>query len=532
MKRACAGLAVGIGTCLAAGSAHAAAACGDLNNSGGAPNVADVVLLFRAALENPDPSPLCGGSPASQCGDMNDDGAINVQDVVILFNSVLGNETLFDLCDGEGSTIACPGGTTTISGNITTNQVWPAGCNILLDGTIFVEPETVLTIRPGATIRGKKNPVNPPPSALIFRRESKINAVGSAGSPIIFTSDQAPGTRTPGDWAGLAINGSAPVNCDGGECDAEGLEDVKFGGNQSNDSSGIARFLRVEFAGRELAPDNELNVFTMNGLGRGTTLDHIHAHMGLDDGLEWFGGTVNSKFMISSGGADDQLDWQMGFVGATQFAVAIQYGNNLDTAGSRGFEGDNNEDNLIANPRSKPKFCNVTLVGAKGQPGEVGSDRCAELRRGTSGIIEQTICSNFLAGGIRMSDAETCSNACSAGPALTGELTFSRSILHNVGAGAGTTFFSNNASCTTPCNTTSWGGLQADLRTGVDPGLPGGCGTTFGCIPVGSRPAVNVTGQCASIDPFFENTDYIGAFDPDDGSPGWATSPWVNFATN
>ena len=511
-----------------------AAACGDLTDSAGV-NVGDVVLLFRAVLEEPDPTPLCGGLGASDCGDVNADGGISIADVVILFNSVLGNETLYPLCVSEGPTIACPGGTTTINSNVTSNQVWPAGCTILLDGTIFVEPGVVLKINPGATIFGKKFPANPPPTALVFRRDSKINAVGSMGSPIIFSSDQSPGGRAPGDWAGLAINGRGPVNCPGGECDAEGLVNVPFGGNETNDSSGIARFLHVAFAGRELSPDNELNVFTMNAVGRGTTIDHIHAHMGLDDGHEWFGGNVNTTHMISSGAADDQLDWQLGYTGALQYGAAIQIGANLDTGGSRGFEGDNNGDGNDLLPRSDPKFCNVTLMGAKGQSGGGVDARCMRLRDGTAGKIYQTICFNWNTGGIRVSDSATFANACDGSGAVNGNLMVKESIVFDTGTSTADDCRDAASGAEPSCSTTQdlcdqWDNAPNPLRYD-DPGMPAGCGTTVGCIPVGSRPAVTSSFNCSTVDPTFDDNDYIGAFDPDAGTP-WAAAPWVTFELN
>lgn len=525
---------VALGALAASNVSARAAACGDLTDASGV-NVGDVVLLFRAVLEEPDPSPLCGGLGALDCGDVNADGAITIADVVILFNSVLGNETLYPLCVSEGPTIACPGGTAVISGNIASNQVWPAGCNIELNGTIFVEPGVVLKIDAGATIFGQKFPSNPPPTALVFRRDSKINAVGTEGSPIVFSSDQSPGSRAPGDWAGLALNGRGPVNCPGGECDAEGLVNTVFGGNETNDSSGIARFLRVEFAGRELSPDNELNVFTMNALGRGTTIDHIHAHMGLDDGHEWFGGNVNSKFMISSGAADDQLDWQLGYTGALQYGAGIQIGANLDTSGSRGFEGDNNGDGNDLLPRSDPKFCNVTLMGAKGQAGGDVDARCMRIREGTAGQIWKTICFNWNTGGIRVSDSATFDVACEPNGTntLSGDLMLQESILFDVGP-TGTDFCRDGA--TGSCSTTRdlcdlWGATANPLQEGVNPGMPAGCGTTVGCIPV---PSQNVASNfdCTTIDPFFEATGYVGAFDPNGDGDGWANAPWVDFSIN
>src|SRR5262249_2319483 len=150
--------------------------------------------------------------------------------------------------------------------DISTNQEWNGPCDYLLDGIVFVQQGVVLTIDAGVTVKGKKTPVRPAPSTLIFLRGSKINAVGTSNSPIVFTSDQNSPNRAPCAGGGLTITGGGPVNCPGGSCLAEGLNpSVPFGGDPNVpatnvDSSGIFRFVRVEFAGRILSTDNELNV--------------------------------------------------------------------------------------------------------------------------------------------------------------------------------------------------------------------------------------------------------------------------------
>src|SRR5690606_21636769 len=116
-------------------------------------------------------------------------------------------------------------------------------------------------------------------------------------------------------------------------------------------SSGLIRFARVEFAGRILSPNNELNLFTMNAVGRGTTIDHIHVNQGLDDGHEWFGGNVNTKFMSATGMADDGFDWQLGTTGSMQYGFAAHHGDNMDTSGSHSIEADNNENGFDFAPR-------------------------------------------------------------------------------------------------------------------------------------------------------------------------------------
>jgi hypothetical protein len=529
---------MGVGSLAATSATASAAVCGDLNNSGGANprSIADVVLLFRAVLEEPDPSPLCGGAGVLNCGNIINnpsDGAtqIKINDVVALFNSVLGNETLFKLCEGEGNQIACPGGQAVITADVAANQVWPAGCDIELDGTIFVTNAAVLTIRAGAHIEGRKNPTESP-AALIFLPDSKINAVGTAGSPIVFTSDQAEGSKLAGDWGGVQLNGRGPVNCDNDSCDAEGIEGITFGGTETNDSSGIARFLHIEFAGRILGIDNELNIFTMNGIGRGTTVDHIHAHMGLDDAFEWFGGNVSTSFLLGSGAADDGLDWQIGTQGAHQFLAYLQFGGNLDPNTSNGWEGDNNEEDFVADPISQPHFCNVTVVGAKGQAG--GNQPAHGLlgRRGTQFKISHSVIDNWNTAGVQLRDAQTLNYACNPGPTLTGNTLLQNSVFFGNTANA----TDNASSCPTPgvcnCQTTQWFGLQTgnvtdescnpiDATSTCDP-------TSTLCLPtpaaacLGGKPA-----NCTSIDSSFVNTTYAGAFAPGAGDD-WATGAWID----
>jgi hypothetical protein len=539
-------IALGALGMIAGASASArAATCGDLNNSGGVTprTIADVVLLFRAVLEEPDPSPLCGGAGVLDCGNVianPSDGAtqIKINDVVALFNSVLGNETLFELCEGEGNEIACPGGQAVITSDVTTNQVWPAGCDIEIDGLTFVASDAVLTIRAGATIQGRKV-TSDPPSALVFRPGTKINAVGTSGSPIIMTSDQAPGARLAGDWGGLTLLGRGPVNCEDDVCDAEGLEGVTFGGTETNDSSGILRFARIEFSGRLLTIDNELNVLTMNGLGRGTTIDHVQANIGLDDGLEWFGGNVNTSFMLSTGAADDQIDWQIGHTGAHQFLAGIQNGANLDTAGSHGYEADNNEDVHTATPISAPRFCNVTLVGARGQGGGNVDARGALLRRGTKGKLSHQVVVNWNTSALQMRDQATLNGACVNTTTLTGETLVQNSVFFGNAALA-----ANHSSCDAPgecnCTTTEFFGLQVgnvtdescnpiDASSTCDPTFGGGNGQ---CLPTPARACVGgKPTNCSSIDPTFTNTSYAGAFAPGAGAD-WASGAWVSLASN
>jgi hypothetical protein len=428
-----------------------------------------------------------------------------------------------------GPILDCPGGQAVISSNVSSSITWPADCEISLNGLVFVDEGVTLTIEPGTVIRGQRAPTNPPPSALIFRRGARIVANGTADQPIVFTSDAPEGQRLAGDWGGLVLNGAAPSNCIGfPNCTAEGLEGIVYGGNDANDSSGSLRYVRIEYAGRLLSVDNELNVFTMNAVGAGTTVEFVQAHIGLDDGIEWFGGTVEADHLVSTGPADDLFDWQLGFTGALQYAYGAHFGGNIDTAGSHGFEGDNNEDDFDLEPRSNPRFCNLTMLGSKGQAGGDVSNVGWLLRRGTIGQFGQMIVSQFNTSGLEVRDVATVDEACDSGGALTGNLLAQDSIFFDLGPD-GTTYATNHSSTEgAVCQSTDiFAAWQADF--GVETTDPGLDCATFGCDPV---PTGDVSSDldCSTIDSSFDDNGYIGALAP--GQPSWLTSPWISFATN
>src|SRR5262249_29176242 len=150
-------------------------------------------------------------------------------------------------------------------------------------------------------------------------------APGTPANPIVFTSDQPPGSRVVGDWGGIVLNGNAPANCPVGACLAEGLTGVEFGGNDPNDSSGVLEYARIEFGGIELVTESlEMGNLTLNGVGRGTILDHIQANVSFEDGIVLFGGTVNMKYVVVTSIGDDDFDWQLGYTGHVQFGLLLK----------------------------------------------------------------------------------------------------------------------------------------------------------------------------------------------------------------
>ena len=245
----------------------AGALCGDLNNDG-ARTTADAIVLSQCianggACPPVAPGPLCGTGSLAACGDLLGDGDVSFPvgqnaDLAVLLQSLAGLATLYDICTGPGpAPTGCPGDVTLTTQTITGSQTWPANCSIHIAGVIFVEtpsgaPTTVLKVAPGSVV---KSLTASDPAALIFLPGSRIDAQGTPTQPIIFTSDQPNGMRTPGAWGGVMFNGRSTVNTPGCLWQADGVP-MPFGGCVANDSSGIASFVRVEFAGDNIAPED------------------------------------------------------------------------------------------------------------------------------------------------------------------------------------------------------------------------------------------------------------------------------------
>ena len=264
----------------------------------------------------------------------------------------------------DPETTVYPATVTTVSTDITTNTTWSGV--VRLNNKVYVKNNATLTIAPGTIIRGDKVTQG----TLIITRGAKIIADGTAANPIVFTSNEAVGARNEGDWGGLVLLGLAKNNQPGGVAFIEGIvptTDSQFGGNFDNDNSGVLRYVRVEFAGIALEPNKEINGITFGSVGSGTVVDYVQVTLSGDDSFEWFGGTVNCKHLIAYRGLDDDFDCDFGYRGKVQFALSIRDKDLYDAPGdSNAFECDNDAAGSTAQPKTRPVFSNVTLVGAKG----------------------------------------------------------------------------------------------------------------------------------------------------------------------
>lgn len=274
--------------------------------------------------------------------------------------------------------------TVSVTSNITTNTTWTNN-NIysLSGGFLYVTDNATLTIEKGTIIVGNA-------ASLVITRGAKIVAEGTAEQPIVFTSYQTPGNREAGDWGGLLILGKATINDPAGERAAEGGIDPTlglYGGTNDQDSSGVLRYVRIEYAGVAYIPNSETNSLTMGAVGSKTVIDHVQVSHGGDDGFEWFGGTVSTKYLVANSTLDDDFDTDFGFRGKNQFLVALRDLNVADVSKSNGFESDNDGSGSTNIPTTNPVFSNVTSVGPKVDANTtINSNygRALHLRRGTS----------------------------------------------------------------------------------------------------------------------------------------------------
>ena len=238
---------------------------------------------------------------------------------------------------------------------ISTDTTWNNDTIYKIRNQVFVNDGATLTIEPGTLILAQgQNAV------IVVEKGGKIMAEGRREAPIVMTCDDDVGTRTSGCWGGLIILGNADVTRDNPI--AEGVVPETrpvYGGTDDEDSSGVLRYVRVEFAGVDFSQETQPNAFGFHGVGSGTVIEYIQAHEGEDDGIEFFGGTANCLYCVSDGAKDDGFDWALGWRGTAQNLFILQDGQS-----DNGIEADNDrEGGFNATPRSHPTLYNVTMIG-------------------------------------------------------------------------------------------------------------------------------------------------------------------------
>jgi len=425
--------------------------------------------------------------------------------------------------------------TQTVSSDITTNTTWSG--IIKLENKIYVKGGATLTIAPGTIIRGDKATQG----TLIVTRGSKIIADGTVNNPIVFTSNEAIGSRSEGDWGGVIILGNAVNNQPAGKANIEGIlpsPDTEFGGLDDADNSGVIRYVRIEFAGIALQPNKEVNGITFGSVGNKTLVDNVQVSFSGDDSFEWFGGTVDCKHLIAYRGLDDDFDTDFGYRGRVQFGLIVRDASMSDAAGdSNGFESDNDATGSNAKPLTAPVFSNITLIGPKGDgttvlPQGEKFEKAFRLRRNTATSVFNSIVTGW-EKGLSIEGTSTEDN-------VTGDsLVFANNILTNFNT-------STKVVTATPAFYSTWFGAKSNDTTSVladvklinafkfdatiDARLTAGSVAATGADFKNKKFVGGFVTEPVGSNTFWTETKYRGAFPITDNTTktDW-TDGWANF---
>ena len=423
-------------------------------------------------------------------------------------------------------------------------------------GWIYVADGAVLTIEPGTIIKGTNRSYDDRTSAtgssLIIQRGAKIIADGKKADgtidPIVFTSAKPKGQRQATDWGGIIICGRASNNL--GTATIEGGVEAPHGGNVADDNSGVLRYVRLEFGGYPFSLNNEINGLTMGSVGSGTTIEYVQVSYAGDDSYEWFGGTVNAKYLIAYKGWDDDFDTDNGFSGKVQYALSVRDPKIADTSNSNSFESDNNASGATTTPLTKAIFSNVTVIGPIGQnndPKNTGIDRTYidGYDWGTSGDATFTISPGIFQASMHIRRHSHLNVFNSVFTGFPVGLILDNALGNTQGAATAgdmklmNIFFAGMGILGADNNSTSaaWtGNFSADYFNRA-----GGNNTAFGNIedlklsdnwgPMATSPlraAGAANFDFAAADSFFDKVTYAGAFASDADADNW-TKGWANF---
>lgn len=422
-----------------------------------------------------------------------------------------------------------------LEGNLTTRTL-TSDKQYLLKGQVFIPDGVTVTIEPGTVIYGEKRTR----SLLIVDRGGRLIARGTKERPIVMTSSQAVGERDRGDWGGLVILGRARTN----QVDPsiEGVSPQRiFGGDNDADNSGEFQYLRVEYAGIELTPNNETNSVTLGGVGRGTFFENVMVSFGGDDGFEWFGGTVNGRYLISHSTWDDDLDIDYGYSGNVQFALVVRNPGYADQSQSNAFEADNGPNDNDVQPYTTGTFSNVTVYGPRDRSNRsisANNFHSMDLRRRTAVSIFNSVMAGFPVG-LRFNTASVTAQYNGGTGVLANNtlLVPTGGTLYAAGGGAAvadvqTYWTANNVTATIPAAEAADDfyrgyGLRPENFFGpytvqTYPSNPNFTLLSNGSLATGANFS-NAKFNEANRSTFFDrNVQYRGAFGTTDWTDGWA----------
>ena len=401
----------------------------------------------------------------------------------------------------------------------------------VLEEMVFVEEGAELYIQEGTVIKGKEGQKEDS-KALVICRGAKIFAEGTPNKPIIFTAyaddpysmTDLPLTET-GLWGGVIILGKSVTNNTSGEKNIEGIDEneprgkygVADGEGDPHDNSGVVRYASIRHGGTDIGDGNEINGLSLGAVGDGTTIEYVEVWYNKDDGFEFFGGTVNARYLVSAYNGDDSFDYDEGFNGKGQFWFSIQAENRGGNAGEH--DGGNKPDD--SEPYARPEIYNVTYIGSGLNSENTGKDGSKGflIRDNAGGKYYNSIFMDTPDLGLEVEDLESGHD--SRERLETGDLVFNNNIWWNVG-GETTTVetISPDAekysqdfvrSYLADANNNNWivdPQIMSISRNIANP--DGGLDPR----PAYGSPAFTNATAPVPTNGFFEAADYIGAFGP------------------
>lgn len=414
-----------------------------------------------------------------------------------------------------------PEGPEELTGTLATRTL-TANKKYLIKGQVFVPSGAVITIEPGTVIFGDKASRG----TLVVAVGGKIQANGTAAKPIVMTSALPVGARDRGDWGGLVILGSAKVNQP--DPAIEGITPVViYGGSNDADNSGTYKYLRVEFAGIELTPNNETNSITMGALGSGTQMEYTQVSFGGDDGFEWFGGTIDGKYLISFASWDDSFDVDFGYTGKVQFGLEVRYPSFADQSGSNTFECDNGPNDNVTDLLTTGTFSNFTCIGPRltsNQSINANYQHSLDLRRRTAVTIANSVFVGY-PRGIRMNQQSVVDNYTAGTGVLTNNVMVAPASTYSLGSGVTGDLRALWTASNEMIVNTDFASVYSGL--GLNPNIFFGnqvtnqytANPTFAVTTGSLTSGANFTNSKLAG---FEVTAYRGAFGQTDWTDGWA----------
>jgi len=354
-----------------------------------------------------------------------------------------------------------------------------------------------LTIEPGTEVKGVTGTF----ANMIITRGSRIEAVGTPDAPITFSSDD-PGFDGAGEWGGLIIHGFAPHNQCGAEtCNIDSEGESGFGGGfDPEDNSGTLSYFRLAEGGFEFSVGNEINGISLIGVGRGTTLDHIQVNGNSDDGIEFYGGNVNLKYGVFTANLDDSVDWDEGFVGNIQYLLAVQSPESQGNAFEMDTQGN-------PEPLSKPTLANVTVVG-DGVDGD--EEELLVFKAGSGGFFHNSV----LTVAESNSTIQNCVEVQGAdAEALINTALVLNNVIADCAGGPGTGNIGNDTLDATTI-------VQVEAQ--LDDILASQAPEALLSAPIDWVEVNGVYSESLADQDFLDETDYLGALNPDGSDPWWA----------